>query len=97
MSGGHFDYFQFRIRDRASELDEMIHRCQTAEEDEYGYKPDYSPETLEKFAECAATMRKAAEMLHRVDWLVSGDNGEVTFHELWEKNVNQCDHRESGG
>jgi len=44
-------------------------------------------ETIEKFREAAHTLRQAAEMAQRVDWLVSGDDGEDSFMRRWEKEV----------
>jgi hypothetical protein len=80
MSGGHFDYVQYRIDQAADELQSYIDRCESEEVDEYGYKPDYSPETLEKFKECERMLRIGGAMLHRIDWLAEGDDGEETFH-----------------
>ena len=87
MSGGHFDYVQYRITQAADEVEQYIRRCELDERDECGYKPEYSPETLEKFRECERTLRRAAAMLQRVDWLASGDDGEDCFHHRWAKEV----------
>ena len=67
MSGGYFDYIQFRIDDAATAVGVLI----TAN--------NYSPEIIEKFKEAQETLKKAATMLNRIDWLVSGDDGEETF------------------
>jgi hypothetical protein len=48
---------------------------------------DYSAKTIDRFRECEKTLRVAAAMLRRVDWLVSGNDGEDTFHERWDKEV----------
>lgn len=87
MSGGHFDYSQFQIEQAADTLRAYIDRCNTGEADEYGSKYEYSPKTMERFEECKETLLKAAQMLQRVDWLISGDDGEETFHRLWEEKV----------
>lgn len=92
MSGGHFDYIQYRIEQVADQVEAYIRRCEEAEPaepDEFGYKLGYSPETISKFKECEKTLRKAADMLHRIDWLASGDDGEETFHERWEEDLNE--------
>ena len=80
MSGGHFDYVQYRITTAAEQVAELIREVENAVEDEYGYKREYEPETVEKFRECETLLKKAAVLLHRVDWLVSGDDGEDDFH-----------------
>ena len=87
MSGGYFDYVQYRITQAADEVDQYIRRCESDDTDEYGYKPEYSDETIAKFRECEKTLRRAGEMLQRVDWLVSGDDGEECFHRQWAENV----------
>ena len=77
MSGGHFDYIQFRLTDFAEEVRVCAFRG----------RDEYSPETLARFEECAQTVKRAGDMLQRVDWLVSGDDGEESFHKRWEKEV----------
>jgi len=87
MSGGEFDYVQYRIEQAADELESYIRRCESEEVDEYGYKPGYKEETLAKFRECEQTLRRSAVMLHRVDWLASGDDGEEDFHRRWAEDL----------
>jgi hypothetical protein len=87
MSGGHFDYIQYRIDQAADEVEQYIRKCESTETDEYGYKPEYTTETIAKFRECESTLRRAAAMLQRVDWLASGDDGEDCFHKRWEEEV----------
>lgn len=89
MSGGHFQYQQYRIEDIAVEIDEMIGSNDDQSLDEWGQRRgnNYPPEILEKFREAAHTLRQAAEMAQRVDWLVSGDDGEESFMRRWEKEV----------
>ena len=80
MSGGYFQYVQYSITTAAEEVAELIHEVENAVEDEWGYKCEYEPETVEKFRECEKLLKKAAIYLHRVDWLVSGDDGEDDFY-----------------
>jgi hypothetical protein len=89
MSGGHFEYQQYRIEDIAFEIDEMIGANDDQSLDEWGQRRgnNYPPEILEKFQETAHTLRQAAEMAQRVDWLVSSDDGEESFLRRWEKEV----------
>lgn len=83
MSGGRFDYVQYRIRQAADEVSALIGQCEDKES-----RPDclwnYAPEIVDKFRECEKALNRAASMLHRVDWLVSGDDSEETFSKLWE-------------
>lgn len=89
MSGGHFNYNQYRIEDIASAIDELIESNDDKSLDKWqqvrGY--GFSSETIERFKETAHTLRRAAEMAQRVDWLVSGDDSEKSFHKRWEKEV----------
>jgi hypothetical protein len=87
MSGGYFDYVQHRIDEAADKVDSYIRRCESDYRDKYGYKPEYSADTLARFRECERTLRRAAAMLQRVDWLVSGEDGEDSFHRRWAEEV----------
>lgn len=73
MSGGYFDYKQHVIDDIASEIEELIE-----ENDGVGYH--YSPATIIEFKSALAFLRYAAVYAQRIDWLVSGDDAEETFH-----------------
>ena len=57
---------------------------------EWGYccGKGYDKEIIEKFKLAVHTLRKAAIMAQRVDWLVSGDDGEDSFHRRWDEELN---------
>lgn len=74
MSGGHFDYIQHRLADAADSVESI-------------YKHNYSDETIKKFKEAVDTFRLAEAMMQRVDWLLSGDDGEDCFHSRWAEEV----------
>ena len=82
MSGGHFDYTQFRMEDIAVEIDDLIGRNNITEY-------SYPSEIIARFAEAAHTIRQAQEMAQRVDWLVSGDDGEESFMSRWDNEVRE--------
>ena len=69
MSGGYFDYVQDRILRAADSLASLI------ETDD-----QYSKETLEEFGKALAMLRASAIYLQRIDWLISGDDTEKSFH-----------------
>jgi len=83
MSGGHFDYNQYRCEEIADDIERLIAR--NNEKDECGFSYDFSEETLAKFRLAAETCRLAAKMAQRVDWLASSDDGEETFHQRWDE------------
>lgn len=97
MSGGHFDYDQYKIGYIADKIENQIERNgrpKTREElkeehwrgDEWykKYPEDlnhhkYSDEVIERFKEAVELLRKAQVYAHRIDWLLSGDDGEESF------------------
>lgn len=76
MSGGHFNYGQFNIEGVADEIKSLINA-----------NTNYSDETIEKFRLAEKTVRQASIMVHRIDWLVSDDDGEDTFHARWKEDL----------
>jgi hypothetical protein len=89
MSGGHFNYEQYRLDGLASFIDGLIENNDSTELDDFGQEigPHYPPDIIEKFEETRKTLRLAVTMLHRVDWLVSGDEGEELFLVRWAQDV----------
>ena len=84
MSGGFFDYQQYRLDDMADEIRSLIalNESQTLNK-----KEKYSAETIAKFLEADKVLRIASVMVQRIDWLVSGDDGEESFHERWNEDI----------
>jgi len=89
MSGGYFGYNQYRLEDIASEIDELIARNDSTELDGFGQEigRHYPPDIIQKFDETRKTLRLAEAMAQRVDWLVSGDDGEDLFRSRWAEEV----------
>jgi ribonucleotide monophosphatase NagD (HAD superfamily) len=56
-------------------------------EDLYHY--EYPKEVIEKLKEAVIVLRKAAIYAQRVDWLLSGDDGEETFLERLKKDLEE--------
>jgi hypothetical protein len=56
-------------------------------EDLYHY--EYPKEVVEKLKEAVIVLRKAAVYAQRVDWLLSGDDGEETFLERLKKDLEE--------
>ena len=71
MSGGTFDYNQYRIEDIATEIEREIERNDANE---------YSLETIAEFRKAIKALRIAGVYAQRVDWLLAGDDGEDSFH-----------------
>ena len=93
MSGGYFDYNQYKIYQIAEELEDVIlkngkkreHR--ESWENEYHY--EYSPEVIAKFKEGLELLKKAHIYAHRIDWLLSDDDGEESFLKRLESDLSK--------
>ena len=97
MSGGHWEYIQYRFTDIAEDIDKLIEKNgqpKTEEElkenswhddDWYEKYPEenfhykYPDEVIEEFKNGAEVIRKAQIYMQRIDWLLSGDDGEESF------------------
>ena len=82
MSGGHFDHNQYRIEYIADEIEELIASNNDESLDEWGYRVGrgYSADTIAEFEKAIRCLRLAFIYAHRIDWLVSGDDSEESFH-----------------
>lgn len=88
ISGGHFEYNQHRFSDVAESIQYLIDNNVYVDfVDEYGRTEEYPLEIIDKFKEAAHWCNRAAEMVQRIDWLVSGDDGEESFLSRWEEEV----------
>lgn len=83
MSGGHFNYEQFRLESMHEELQELVKNNDDNTLNDFGDKKGlfFSLKTVRRFEQAAVLVKLAQHFVHRVDWLVSGDDGEETFHE----------------
>lgn len=103
MSGGHFEYAQYKIADIYNSIEEYLYgremdECDiewyikeyfiTDEEAEYLRKhhstlpnqDEFSKETLAEFKKAVHILKQAEIYAQRIDWLLSGDDGEESFH-----------------
>ncbi len=87
MSGGHFDYDQYRITTIADSIESVIEKnkkpIDPRDKDNYWsdqeFYYDFSDEVIEKFKEGLTILRQAAVYAQHIDWLLSGDDGEESF------------------
>lgn len=64
------------------------------EPDEYGdipYFPEYSEKTIKEFRRGLDILKKARVYAHRIDWLMSGDDGEDSFHKRLEESLKELE------
>ena len=95
MSGGAFDYNQYRIRDISEEIDSIIRKqgkvipkSERWESEEYlrqhpeeGYYYKYPDDILQSFKDGYKALRIAEIYAQRINWLLSDDDGEESFRE----------------
>lgn len=91
MSGGHFNYEQYRIQRIADEIEQLILSNDRNALNEWGdpIGRGYSKETIDEFMVGLMHLRKALIYAQRIDWLVSGDDGEETFHTRLEDELRE--------
>jgi hypothetical protein len=97
MSGGRFDYDQYKIGYIADAIESYVEKngkkktekelknegwrdpdwYKKYPEDLYHY--EYPSEVIKEFKEAVKHLRMAQIYAHRVDWLLSGDDGEESF------------------
>lgn len=122
MSGGHFDNYQWYIKDIVDSLEEYINGRELDEdyvkcyidrlfdqnyeydENEAEYirenqrtlpnRYEYSEETIVEFKKGIDILRRAYIYAQRIDWLLSGDDREESFHERLKE---ELDELEKGG
>ena len=88
MSGGHFDYQQYLIQNIADKIEQLI--LNNGKEDEC----HFLPETIEEFKIGLEHLRIACVYAQRIDWLVSGDDGEDTFHTRLQSELQKFEYNE---
>jgi hypothetical protein len=82
MSGGHFDYNQWKIQMIADEIEQLIIDNDSEEKDEWGETKGYhfTEDTIRQFKATVELLKVSYVFVQRIDWLVSGDDGEDSFH-----------------
>ena len=92
MSGGHIGYHRHRLEDIAFEIEELIAMNNSEALDRFGERigNGYPKEIIEKFDDAVHTLRQAAEMVQRIDYLLSGDDGQESFLRLWQTEVQKA-------
>lgn len=97
MSGGHWEYIQYRFTDVSEDIDELIEKNGKPKseeelkqdswhdddwynkypEDRYHY--EYNDQVIEQFKKASNAVKIAQIYIQRMDWLLSGDDGEESF------------------
>lgn len=112
MSGGHFNYQQYRINDIADSIEqEVIESGKPIPESRWDYwdrqhykeHPEdavnyaYPESILRRFEEAVYALKKADIYAQRVDWLLSGDDGEESFEKRLKEELAELDSKSKMG
>lgn len=90
MSGGHFNYDQYKIGYIVDEVEQLIITNDSEELNQWGDRVGrhhYTKETIDEFKTAISVLRMAQVYAHRIDWLVSGDDGEESFHKRLKADI----------
>ena len=93
MSGGYFGYTQNNMTQIIEEIQYVIdhnnEELPKEAQNEYDkYYFQFSDEVIDKLKEAIASLQLARIYTQRVDWLLSGDDGEEEFLERLDKELN---------
>ena len=97
MSGGAFDYLQFKFEDIADSIQDILDKQGQPREDSFSsweaidVYETFSPEVQTKFKEAIKIIKKAFIYAHRIDWFLSGDDSEKNFLKQLEEDLNKLE------
>ncbi len=81
MSGGYFNYIQYRYEEAIEKMEEVVQELITTNERGYG------EETIQSFKDTLTMLKLSKIYLHRADWLLSDDDGEESYHERLDEDL----------
>ena len=103
MSGGHFDYNQYKIREIWEDIQQKLdNQGKEKSKEDLKYYPEeylekypedrfnlvYSDDVQQIFKEGIEILKKAEIYAQRIDWYLSGDDGEESFIERLAEDLN---------
>lgn len=89
MSGGFFNHSQYNLAQISADIEDEIYYNDSEEVNEYNEKRGngFSEDTIQEFKLAVWYLKQAMVYTQRIDWLLSGDDGEETFHERLKKDL----------
>ena len=93
MSGGYFNYSQYHIGNIAEEIEQLVRNNNDLTKDQYGdtIGRNYSDKTIHEFKVAISLLKVAQVYAQRIDWLLSEDDGEDTFHKRLLSDLEKLD------
>jgi hypothetical protein len=81
MSGGRFDYLQYRFTEIVDAIEQEIINNNAEPRPKDWFEPNnFREETIAEFKKGIEYIKKAQIYAQRIDWLLSWDDGEDSFH-----------------
>jgi hypothetical protein len=81
MSGGYFDYSEYKIEQIADDIQRVVIS------NPYRYKL----QTLQRFQEAVQLLRKSVVYVKNIDYLLKSDYSEESFHEHLEEGLKEIE------
>jgi hypothetical protein len=72
MSGGHFDHLHWQVKNLANSIEEELADIEIR---------NFDSKTVSEFVNAVVILKKAAVYSERIDYLLTSDDSEETFHE----------------
>ena len=80
MSGGRFDYLQYRFTEIVDVIEQEIIDNNAEPRPKDWFEPNnFREETIAEFKKGIEYIKKVQIYVQRIDWLLSGDDGEESF------------------
>jgi len=94
ISGGHFDYSQYRIDEIIDGVEDIIEKNRKPREEptsswESEFYYDYPDDIIDEFKRGLRYLKMAKIYAQRIDWLVSGDDGDDSFRTRLKEDLNK--------
>lgn len=85
-------HFKDRFSDEVYEVKSYTYEeYEHKEYEEAPYFPEYTPETIQEFRNGVEILKKASVYAQRIDWLISGDDGEDSFHKRLKEDLKKLE------
>lgn len=100
MSGGYFEHQQYALGFIADSIEQVIRDWENQRKSEYEdrIKWDFqNPSTILELYNAMNCLRKAEIYAQRVDWLLSDDDGEESFHQRLKEDFRDMKEYKSNG
>lgn len=82
MSGGRFNYDQSALQNLSEDIQEIIDRNNPLNAGDR-----HSPEIIARYKEAVYNLERVFQMVQRIDYLESQDDGPQSFIERWDEEV----------